>query len=133
MLKYIKACSELFYQRNYTVRGIVTSKHHAVEGKTMENRKNSEVSKDILLRRLKRVEGQIRGIQKMIAEDRDCASVVMQLAAVRSGVEGVGALVLNNCMKLCFYKGPEATTDIDSLSKAMAIWGRVRGGDDKYR
>ena len=99
----------------------------------MENRKNSEVSKDILLRRLKRVEGQIRGIQKMIAEDRDCASVVMQLAAVRSGVEGVGALVLNNCMKLCFYKGPEATTDIDSLSKAMAIWGRVRGGDDKYK
>ncbi len=99
----------------------------------MKNRENSEVSKDVLLRRLKRVEGQIRGIQKMIAEDRDCASIVMQLAAVRSGVEGVGALVLNNCMKLCFYKGPEATTDIDTLSKAIAIWGRVRGGDDKYK
>jgi len=99
----------------------------------VKNRENSEVSKDVLLRRLKRVEGQIRGIQKMIAEDRDCASIVMQLAAVRSGVEGVGALVLNNCMKLCFYKGPEATTDIDTLSKAIAIWGRVRGGDDKYK
>ena len=99
----------------------------------MENRENTEVSKDMLLRRLKRVEGQIRGIQKMIAEDRDCVSIVMQLAAVRSGVEGVGALVLNNCMKLCFYKGPEATADIDSLSKAVEIWGRVRGGDDKYK
>jgi len=96
----------------------------------VKNKKNSEVSKDLLLRRLKRVEGQIRGIQKMIAEDRDCASIVMQLAAVRSGIEGVGALVLNNCMKLCFYKGPEATTDIDTLSKAISIWGRVRGGDD---
>jgi DNA-binding FrmR family transcriptional regulator len=104
-----------------------------VEDKTVENTKNSEVSKDMLLRRLKRVEGQIRGIQKMIAEDRDCASIVTQLAAVRSGVEGAGALVLNNCMKLCFYKGPEATTDIESLSKAIAIWGRVRGGDDKYK
>jgi DNA-binding FrmR family transcriptional regulator len=55
----------------------------------------------------------------------------MQLAAVRSGVEGVGALVLNNCMKLCFLKGPDATTNIDSLSKAVAISGRVRGGESK--
>ena len=131
MLKYIKACSELFDQKNYTVRGIVRSKHHSMEDKTVENRENTEVSKDMLLRRLKRVEGQIRGIQKMIAEDRDCVSIVMQLAAVRSGVEGVGALVLNNCMKLCFYQGPDAATNIDSLSKAVAIWGRVRGGDSK--
>ena len=97
----------------------------------METEELVEVPKDILLKRLKRVEGQIRGIQKMIAEDRDCVSIVMQLAAVRSGVEGVGALVLNNCMKLCFYKGPDATTNLDSLSKAVAIWGRVRGGDSK--
>jgi len=102
-----------------------------VEGKIVENEEKTEASKDMLLKRLKRVEGQLRGIQKMIAEDRDCVSIVMQLAAVRSGVEGVGALVLNNCMKLCFYKGPDATTNIDSLSKAVAIWGRVRGGDSK--
>jgi len=95
----------------------------------MEIEEKAEVSTDVLLKRLKRVEGQIRGIQKMIAEDRDCVSIVMQLAAVRSGIEGVGALVLNNCMKLCFYKGAEATTDIDSLARAVAIWGRVRGGD----
>ena len=97
----------------------------------MESEEKTEVSKDMLLRRLKRLEGQLRGIQKMIAEDRDCVSIVMQLAAVRSGVEGVGALVLNNCMKLCFIKGPDSTTNIDSLSKAVAIWGRVRGGDSK--
>jgi DNA-binding FrmR family transcriptional regulator len=97
----------------------------------MEIEEKTEVSKDRLLKRLKRVEGQLRGIQKMIAEDRDCVSIVMQLAAVRSGVEGVGALVLNNCMKLCFRKGADATTDIDSLSKAVAIWGRVRGEGNK--
>lgn len=57
----------------------------------MENEEQTEVSKDMLLKRLKRVEGQLRGIQKMIAEDRDCVSIVMQLAAVRSGVEGLGA------------------------------------------
>jgi DNA-binding FrmR family transcriptional regulator len=110
---------------------MVISRLDSVEGKTVENEEKNEVSKDMLLRRLKRIEGQLRGIQKMIAEDRDCVSIVMQLAAARSGVEGVGALVLNNCMKLCFYKGPDASTNIDSLSKAVAIWGRVRGGDNK--
>ena len=108
---------------------MVTSRLESAEGKIVEIEENAEVSKDMLLKRLRRVEGQIRGIHKMIAEDRDCVSIVMQLAAVRSGVEGVGALVLNNCMKLCFYKSPDATTDIDSLARAVAIWGRVRGGD----
>jgi DNA-binding FrmR family transcriptional regulator len=93
----------------------------------MVKKERPDINRDILLRRLKRLEGQIRGIQKMIAEDRDCVSIVMQLAAVRSGVEGVGALVLNNCMKICFYQGQDSSTNIDSLSKAVAIWGRVRG------
>ena len=102
-----------------------------LEDTMAETEKRIDVSQNVMLKRLKRIEGQIRGIEKMIAEDRDCVSIVMQLAAVRSGIEGVGALVLNNCMKLCFYKGPDATTDIDSLARAVAIWGRVRGGDSK--
>lgn len=88
-----------------------------------------KVSRELLLKRLKRVEGQIRGIQKMIAEDRDCVSLIVQLAAVRSGIEGAGALVLNNYMKLCFHKGPAAETDMKSLARAVSVWGRVRGGD----
>ena len=95
-----------------------------------ETEEKIDVSQDMLLKRLKRIEGQIRGIEKMIAEDRDCVSIVTQLAAVRSGIEGIGALVLNNCMKLCFYEGSDAKTDINSLSRAMAIWGRVRGSDN---
>ena len=90
-----------------------------------------EVSQEELLKRLRRIEGQIRGIQKMIEDDRDCVSIVIQLAAVRSGIEGIGALVLNNCMKLCFYKGPDAANDLDSLARAVAIWGRVRGSESK--
>ena len=89
------------------------------------------VSEEALLKRLRRIEGQIRGIEKMIADDRDCIDIVIQLAAVRSGIEGIGALVLNNCMRLCLHKGTDATTDVDSLSRAVAIWGRVRGGDNK--
>lgn len=116
---------------DYTLRGMAFQVPNDCVEDMMATDAKTEVSQEVLLRRLKRLEGQIRGIQKMIAEGRDCVSIVMQLAAVRSGVEGVGALVLNNCMKLCFYKGSDATTDIDSLARAVAIWGRVRGDEGK--
>jgi len=89
-----------------------------------------EVSQDLLLKRLRRIEGQIRGIQKMISEGRDCESLVIQLAAIRSAVESAGALVLNNYMKLCFRKDTRSEeASIDSLARSIAIWGRVRVGE----
>ena len=91
---------------------------------------NEEISKDALLKRLKRIEGQIRGVQKMIGEDRECESLVTQLVAIRAAIESVGALVLNNYMKLCFRKDMDSETEsVDSLARAIAIWGRVRVGD----
>ena len=88
------------------------------------------VSQETLLKRLKRIEGQIRGIQRMIQNDRDCESIITQLAAIRSAIEGVGALLLNNYMKLCFTKGDQGgSANIDSLARAVAIWGRVHVGD----
>ncbi len=60
------------------------------------------LSKEVLLKRLKRIEGQIRGIQKLSESGRDCESVITQLGAVRSAIEGVGGLILKNYMKICF-------------------------------
>ena len=91
-----------------------------------------EASQEMLLKRLRRIEGQVRGIQKMIIEGRDCESIVIQLAALRSAVESAGALVLSNYMQLCFRKEADAeTAGIDSLARAIAIWGRVRVGDQR--
>ena len=88
------------------------------------------VSQEVLLKRLKRIEGQVRGIQKMIEGGRDCESIVTQLAAVRSAIESVGALVLNNYMKLCFVKDSESESPVvNSLARVVAIWGRVHLGD----
>ena len=88
------------------------------------------VSKETLLQRLKRAEGQIRGIQKMIEGGRACEDVVTQLAAVRSAIEGIAALLLKNYMKICF-EGETATecVDVESLARAIAIWGRVHVGE----
>jgi len=88
------------------------------------------VSAETLVKRLKRIEGQVRGIQKMIESGRDCESIITQLGAVRSAIEGVGTLLLRNYMKICFSRETLAECpDIESLARAIAIWGRVRVGD----
>ena len=88
------------------------------------------VPKEALLKRLKRAEGQIRGIQKMIESGRECESVIIQLAAVRSAIEGVTGLVLENCAATCFEdKTAPEHTNIESLVRAIAIWGRIHVGD----
>jgi DNA-binding FrmR family transcriptional regulator len=88
------------------------------------------ISKEVLLKRLKRIEGQVRGIQRMIESGRECESVITQLTAVRSAIESVGALVLNNYMDLCFRETDETqSAGICSLARAISIWGRVHVGD----
>lgn len=90
------------------------------------------VSHEILLKRLKRIEGQVRGLQKMVTTGRDCESVITQLTAVRSAIESVGALILNNYMELCFRQSVEVEpANINSLARAIAIWRGVRVGDSK--
>ncbi len=90
-----------------------------------------KISEDVLINRLKRIEGQTRGIQKMIENGRDCEAILTQLAAVRSAVESVGALVLNNYMYFCFNRSAEQddSSEVETLARALAIWGRVRVGD----
>jgi DNA-binding FrmR family transcriptional regulator len=87
------------------------------------------ISKEVLLNRLKRLEGQVRGVEKMIEDGRDCESIVTQLGAVRSAIEGVGALLLRNYMKICFDNKTPECADIESLERAIAIWSRVHIGD----
>lgn len=89
-----------------------------------------EISTEILVKRLKRIEGQIRGIQRMLEGGRECESIITQLGAVRSAIESVGALVLRNYMTFCFREdsGTESES-INSLARAIALWGRIHVGD----
>jgi len=97
---------------------------------TMVREAKSEVSREAILKRLKRIEGQIRGLQKMVAEERDCESIVTQLAAVRSAISSVGALVLNNYIKICAPTRSETDPDIyESMVRVVGVWGRVRLGE----
>jgi CsoR family transcriptional regulator, copper-sensing transcriptional repressor len=54
-----------------------------------------------VLRRLKRIEGQVRGIQKMIQEDRYCVDILVQVAAIKSAVHQVGLSILESHTRGC--------------------------------
>src|SRR5215207_1318745 len=51
--------------------------------------------------RLRRIEGQVRGLLKMIDEERYCADVLMQLSSVQEALRGVGRSLLHNHLKHC--------------------------------
>jgi Uncharacterized protein conserved in bacteria len=58
-------------------------------------------AKDSLVKRLHRIEGQVRGIEKMVAEDRYCIDIITQIAAVSTALEAVGFEILDSHVKHC--------------------------------
>lgn len=64
-----------------------------------------------ILNRLKRAEGQLRGIQKMIEEGTECGDVITQLSAVRSSVDRVMGLIVAENLKSCL-ENPAADTEV---------------------
>jgi CsoR family transcriptional regulator, copper-sensing transcriptional repressor len=53
------------------------------------------------LKRLRRIEGQVRGLQKMVDDDRYCADVLMQISSVHEALRGVGRELMRNHLKHC--------------------------------
>lgn len=63
--------------------------------------KMSEEAKTDLGKRLRRLEGQVRGVQKMLDEDRDCQEIVQQLAAVRSAAHQASLILVRSYAAEC--------------------------------
>ena len=78
-----------------------------------------EDQRTVILNRLKRIEGQIKGIQKMVEEDKYCADILMQINAVRSAVNNVGTLILENHLKDCLNE-VSSHEDQDILIKELS-------------
>lgn len=61
-------------------------------------------AKDDLMNRLKKIEGQVKGIQRMVEEEQYCVDVLIQIAAVRAALDKVGMLVFENHTRKCLIK-----------------------------
>ncbi len=67
--------------------------------------------KERSLTRLRRVEGQVRGLQRMVDEDRCCAEVMTQIAAAQEALRGVGREIMRNHLRHCASTAADASTD----------------------
>jgi len=80
---------------------------------------NTEVTsikdKSDILKRLNRIEGQVKGIQKMIQEEKQCGDVLTQISAARAAITKVGSLLLEKYSKDCLLNS------INSEDKEKAI------------
>jgi DNA-binding FrmR family transcriptional regulator len=63
-----------------------------------------EKSKAKVIRRLKLIEGQVRGLQKMVEEDAYCINVITQTSAVKQGLSNVEDLLLENHLDHCVHR-----------------------------
>jgi DNA-binding FrmR family transcriptional regulator len=88
--------------------------------------------KDKLLKRLRRIEGQVRGIERMVEEDRYCTDVLTQIAAVNSALESLAFAVLddhvNHCVTGAMASGDpeEAAAKSRELLEAVHRFARTR-------
>jgi len=79
-----------------------------------------EETTDDLIRRLRRIEGQVRGIQAMLGDRRDCADVVTQIAAASKALEQVGFKLVASGLTYCIANPDEAADqgyDVDRVEK----------------
>jgi len=74
-----------------------------------------QLKKIKILSRLKRIEGQIRGIQGMIIEERPCSDIMVQMAAAKSALNQVSKLILENHVNSWF----DSSTSSDDISQEM--------------
>ncbi len=87
----------------------------------------SKDSKEKLIQRLRRVEGQIRGVDNMLEEERDCQEILQQLSAIRSAVQSASRIFLQEYATACLTEMDEdslAELDEDSPEGKNAARGR---------
>ena len=81
-------------------------------------------SKEQLLNRLSRVEGQVRGVRRMVEQDRYCIDVLTQINAARAALDKVALGLLDDHTRHCVM-GAEGDERVDRTDEMMAAVGRL--------
>lgn len=79
-------------------------------------------SKDSIVKRLRRIEGQVKGIERMVENQKFCGDILIQVAAARAALNSVGGLILENYMKDCLkvnIEDKDKQEVIDNLINTM--------------
>jgi DNA-binding FrmR family transcriptional regulator len=81
--------------------------------------------KEVYLRRLRRIEGQARGLQKMVEDEKYCIDILTQVSAMTSALQSVALGLLNDHLSHCVVEaaragGPEADAKVKEAADAIA-------------
>ncbi|WP_047986589.1 metal-sensing transcriptional repressor [Ornithinibacillus californiensis] len=82
----------------------------------------TESEKQAVVNRLKRIEGQVRGIQKMVEDDRYCVDILVQISAINAALKKVGFQVAERHVKHCVshaVQSGEGEASIDELMEVL--------------
>jgi DNA-binding FrmR family transcriptional regulator len=81
-------------------------------------------TKDQLLKRMRRIEGQVRGVEKMVDEDRYCIDVLTQISAIQAALDKVALGLMDDHARHCVIDGPDELKD-DRTEELMAAVARL--------
>lgn len=87
----------------------------------------SDEEKKAIVNRLKRIEGQVRGIQKMVEDDRYCIDILVQISAIQAALKKVGLSISERHMKHCVthaIKTGDGDEAIDELIEVMKHYAK---------
>src|SRR5205085_5099196 len=82
--------------------------------------------KDALARRLHRIEGQVRGIERMVEDDRYCIDILTQIAAVDTALEAVALKILDEHVRHCVAGALQSGDEADAAAKAEELLAAVQ-------
>lgn len=92
-------------------------------------RRSSSYSQDkeALLNRLRRIEGQVRGLQQMVADDRYCLDVVQQINALTAAAREVALIVLEDHVRGCVTDAVKDDNADPAIREMMTVLGKAMG------
>ena len=71
--------------------------------------------------RLKRIEGQVRGLMKMVDDDKNCEDIIVQISSVKSALHKTGQAILEGHIKFCVLQGIREGNVEETLKKLTAV------------
>lgn len=81
----------------------------------------SNREKQAIINRLKRIEGQVRGVQKMIEDDRYCIDVLVQISAINAALKKVGFSVTERHMEHCVSHAVKSGEGDEAIKELMEV------------
>ncbi len=95
------------------------------KSETMAQLKLAKQDKKDLINRLKRAEGQMRGVQRMVEQERDCGAILQQMTAVRSALHTASLELARTYATQCLVESDDAETTAEAVNMLIKALGKL--------